>query len=207
MRKKEDLILKLPLYFAIYGLFIFLGITLLAYFGKDNLHIYFNKFHTQNFDLFFKYYTNISINFVLIFLIMYIFLKRTWYEMTLLLVSYGLSSLINTIIKRGFFKDVHRPTYYFEMKNVKLHLVEGVQNQIPYTFPSGHCINAFIFFAVLCVVFKNKWLQIPLAILAILVAISRVYLSKHFVLDAIGGSFLGMFIFILVYYFLQIYKV
>lgn len=203
MRKYNDILRELPWFFGLYFVAVFVGITLLSYFGKENLHLYFNSFHSIFFDVFFKYFTDISVNATLAFLVIYILWKRTWYDFLLLAIPYLSGSLISTFIKKLFFEHVHRPTYFFQLRNIELHLVEGVKNQIPYTFPSGHSLNAFMFFALLCLLFRNKWLQIFFFLMMILVMISRVYLSKHFVLDTIGGSLLGMMIFTFTYYFVQ----
>jgi membrane-associated phospholipid phosphatase len=106
------------------------------------------------------------------------------------------------LIKRTFFIHGHRPTYYFELKKIPLNLVDGVESQIPYTFPSGHTILGVILCFYLCMQTKNRILQILLCSLMGLVAIGRVYLSKHFVLDTIGGSLIGMLFVILGYYFI-----
>jgi membrane-associated phospholipid phosphatase len=202
MNKDKDLIREIPYFLGVYSLFLFAGMTLLAYFGKEELHLYFNQFYCTWSDLFFKYYTDIAIDGTLIFLLVYIFFKRTWFEMALLILPYALGSLLSTIVKKAFFIDVHRPTYYFSFRKIPLHLVEGVKSQIPFTFPSGHALNAFLFFALLSILYKNRTLQILFAFLAILESISRIYLSKHFMLDTIGGSFLGMMVFVFSYYFL-----
>lgn len=203
MHNRNDILRELPWFFGLYFVVVFAGITALAYFGKENLHLYFNNFHTNFFDFFFKYYTDIAVNGTLAFLLIYILWKRTWFYFLLLAIPYLSGSLISTFIKKIFFEHVHRPTYYFQLRNINLHLVEGVKNQIPYTFPSGHSLNAFLFFALLCLLFKHKSLQILFFLMMILVMISRVYLSKHFMLDTIGGSLLGMMIFTFTYYFLQ----
>jgi membrane-associated phospholipid phosphatase len=202
MNQNKDLIREIPYFLGIYSLFLFAGMTLLAYFGKVELHLYFNQFYSSWSDLFFKYYTDIAVNGTLLFLVVYIYLKRTWFEMGLLVLPYVVGSILITIVKKAFFIHVHRPTYYFSFRKIPLHLIEGVKSQIPWTFPSGHTLNGFLFFALLSILYKNRMLQVLFAVLAILEGISRIYLSKHFVLDIIGGSFLGMIVFVFSYYFL-----
>ena len=202
MNQNRDLIREIPFFLGIYSLFLFTIMTLLAYFGKVELHLYFNQFYFSWSDLFFKYYTDIAVNGTLLFLVIYIYLKRTWFEMALLVLPYAVGSLFSIIIKKAFFIHVYRPTYFFSFRKIPLHLVEGVNSQIPYTFPSGHSLNGFIFFALLSILYRNRMLQVLFAVLAILESISRIYLSKHFALDIIGGSFLGMLVFVFSYYFL-----
>jgi len=200
--QKEDLIQRQWPFFLSFFVINFTGLTAMAYFGKDELHLYFNQnFHSPFFDFFFKYYTDVATTYVLIATLLYIIWKLNWRNF-LFLGSIALtSSIISSIIKRNIFLHGHRPTYYFELKNIDLRLVEGVSSQIPYTFPSGHTTLAVILGFYLCLMTKSRILQFIICALMGLVAVGRVYLSKHFVIDTIGGSFLAVFIAILGYYF------
>src|SRR5690606_5370600 len=170
---------------------------------KDNLHLHFNQhFHNLFFDEFFKYYTDVATTYVLIATLLYIIWKKNWRHFVFLGSTALLSSIGSSIIKRSIFVHAHRPTNYFELKNIKLRLIEGVESQIPYTFPSGHTVLAVILCFYLCTQTKNRTLQVIICALMGLVAIGRVYLSKHFVIDTIGGSMLGLFFVILGYYFI-----
>ncbi len=129
--------------------------------------------------------------------------KETYKALFILLSAYGFNLIIGTFVKRYFFIHVHRPTFYFDQKGIDLHLVEGVFSQIPYTFPSGHSADAFLLMLFICIMSKTKWVQVITAFLAILMALSRVYLSKHFIIDTIGGAFLGIFSLMLLFYIFQ----
>ena len=52
----------------------------------------------------------------------------------------------------------------------------------------------------LCTMTKKRWLQFIFALHFPMIAFSRMYLSKHFTIDTIGGATLGFFMFIFVYY-------
>lgn len=201
MEQSKDLIKGQWPFFISFFTINFIGLMAISYFGKDYLHLYFNHhFHYPVFDYFFKYYTDIATTYVLISILIYIILKNNWRNLIFLSWSVLTASLAGLIIRRSFFKDVHRPTYYFELKNIKLNLVEGVESQIPYTFPSGHSILAIILCFYFCTQVKSRLLQFIFCLLMMLVAVGRVYLSKHFVLDTIGGSMIGLFFVILGYY-------
>lgn len=203
MVQEKDLIKWQWPFFLCFFVINFIGLLAIAYYGKDELHLLFNKhFHNRFFDVFFKYYTDLATTYVLIFTLLYIIWKKSWRHFFLLGGTALLSSIASSFVKRVFFTHGHRPTYYFELKNVKLRLIEGVDSQIPYTFPSGHTVLAIILCFYLCMVTKNRVLQFALCIFMGLVAIGRVYLSKHFFIDTIGGSFLGLFFAILGYYFI-----
>lgn len=201
--KREDLIKWQWLFFSCFFMMNFIGIAAISYFGKDELHLYFNDhFHNSFFDLFFRYYTDLATTYALIGVFIFILLKKTWRDFLFLAWSALTANLAGLLIKRSFFIDGHRPTYYFELKNIELNLVDGVESQIPYTFPSGHTILAVILCFYLCMQTKNRLLQLFLCFLMILVAVGRVYLSKHFVIDTLGGSLTGLFFLILGYYFI-----
>ena len=71
------------------------------------------------------------------------------------------------------------------------------------TFPSGHSLTAAIISMTLCLLTKNRWLQLFFALHFPSIAISRIYLSRHFAIDTVGGSFIGFFIFIFMYYIIN----
>lgn len=201
MDQQQDLIKRLWPFFLLFFVINFTGLLAIAYFGKDDLHLYFNtRFHNLIFDEFFKYYTDVATTYVLIATLLFIIWKKSWRHFLFLGVTALFSSFGSSAIKRLVFEHGHRPTYYFELKNITLRLVNGVESQIPYTFPSGHTVLAVILCFYLCMQTQNRILQFTLASLMGLVAIGRVYLSKHFVIDTIGGSFLGLFFAILGYY-------
>lgn len=201
--KQEDLIKSQWLFFISFFLMNFLGVAFIAYFGKDELHLFFNRhFHNSFFDLFFRYYTDLATTYTLIGIAIFIILKKNWRNFIFLAWTVLTGSLAGMLIKRSFYIDVHRPTYYFELKNIDLNLVDGVESQIPYTFPSGHTVLAVILCFYLCLQIKNRFVQAFLCVLMLLVAIGRVYLSKHFVIDTLGGSMVGLFFLIFGYYFI-----
>jgi membrane-associated phospholipid phosphatase len=61
------------------------------------------------------------------------------------------------------------------------------------SFPSGHTLSAFALYGFLAFSSKNKTVSTVLLLaLAVLVAISRVYLLQHFLQDILMGSVLGV---------------
>lgn len=199
---QKDFFLRTYPFLLVFFVFAFFGMGMLAYHGKDTLHLEYNQIHHPWLDWFFKYYTDIGTTGTLLVILWILLKQHSWRMLLHLAVPYFILTVGSTIIKRIFFIHVHRPTYYFDQKKIDLHLVEGVSSQIPFTFPSGHSMNAFLFFLFLCLLFKNKWLQLCFALLACAVAISRVYLSKHFVLDTVAGSFMGVFGLMFCYYWI-----
>ena len=203
MNFNQDIIKKNAIFFSGFFLFAFVGLAFTQYYGRDQLHLLINSYYSPFFDVFFKYLSKLGPILFIISILYYVIKKEKYKVLFLLLSSYLLNFIVITIVKRMFFIHVHRPTFYFSQKGIDLHLVDGVRSQIPFTFPSGHASESFLFMLFICIMTKSKWIQSIAICISILMAFSRVYLSKHFLIDTIGGAFLGVFIMIFMYYFYQ----
>ena len=118
------------------------------------------------------------------------FLKR---RMILVVLSSGiLTFLVTYLFKKILFHGSYRPA--MDVGTDSLHLVEGVKIALWGTFPSGHAITVFAVATVLCLYHRNKRLQYLWISLALIVALSRVYLSMHFLTDIFVGSVFGILI-------------
>ena len=60
-----------------------------------------------------------------------------------------------------------------------------------YSFPSGHSASSFSVVAV-TILRCPLWIIIPVAILATLIAFSRLYLRVHYLTDVVAGVVLGL---------------
>ena len=203
MEYNQDIIRKNYIFFIGLFLYIFVGLATIEFYGRDELHLVFNRRFSLFFDIFFKYFSKIGPLIFIVITLFFIIKNETYKSLLILFSAYGLNFLIGTFVKRNFFKHIHRPTYYFEQKGIDLHLIDGVSSQIPYTFPSGHTAETFLLMLFICMISKSKLVQIIAVILAITMAFSRVYLSKHFLIDTIGGAMLGTFVLTLMYYVFQ----
>ncbi len=197
---KQDVLAKNGPFFIGFFLYLFIGCALLEYFGKVELHLYFNQLHSSFWDFFFKYFTDISIP-LMGAITLYLCIKNYDYKtFSYISTAFLLNSVLIIFVKRVFFIDGHRPMHYFKIRDIPIHLVEGVQEQITYTFPSGHSANAFLFMLFFCMLVRSKAWKFAFFIVALLVAISRIYLSKHFVIDTVAGAALGVFSNLIVFY-------
>ncbi len=94
-----------------------------------------------------------------------------------------------------------RPAYFFESEGRLDEVVfvpEIYVNRGPTSFPSGHSMGAFALWGLLAFWSKRKNRAAFLAILPIGVAVSRVFLVQHFLVDIIFGGLLGL---LLAYFF------
>jgi len=103
----------------------------------------------------------------------------------LLLSWLGVFILI-ALIKLIFFK--RRPERKGD-KSVPTSFVDRIDQS---TFPSFHAANAAMLAILLAFTFKNIYLSIFLAFLAISVMVSRVHLKKHYFLDVSVGAVIGI---------------
>ena len=65
----------------------------------------------------------------------------------------------------------------------------GVRKPTDSSFPSGHTASCFA--AAVVFMFRFKWKGLPALIVALLVALSRIYLCIHYPSDVLGGILIG----------------
>jgi membrane-associated phospholipid phosphatase len=58
-------------------------------------------------------------------------------------------------------------------------------------FPSGHTQNSVVLWGYLGLQVRRRWLWIVIAVLLVLIPLSRVYLGVHFPTDLLGGYLIG----------------
>ena len=95
--------------------------------------------------------------------------------------------IINSILGEGLIKNIiQRPRPFTMINNINL-LIPAPTS---YSFPSGHTSSSFA--CAIVIAYYLKKLLIPSISLAILIAISRLYLQVHYLSDIIGGIILGI---------------
>jgi membrane-associated phospholipid phosphatase len=111
-------------------------------------------------------------------------------------------SVISYLSKSFFAHD--RPFAYFEKLGIagQLNLVEGIKVHSGATsFPSGHTMAGFALFAFMAFCAPNKKTTGALCfLLALIVGLSRIYLTQHFFKDVYLGAFMGVVIAMFWYY-------
>ncbi|WP_020535632.1 phosphatase PAP2 family protein [Lewinella cohaerens] len=167
------------------------------YFGKGQVHLFINHYHSPFFDHFFYWITKLGEPLIACTVIVGLLFFKYRYSLILGL-NIGICALTVSILKAIVINDM-RPFKFFQYFNAPLHFVEGVRLHEYNTFPSGHTTLAFSFFFLLSVFCKKPWLSIVFFVLALLVGYSRMYLSMHFLADVWVGSILGISIAISVY--------
>ena len=178
---------------AISPFIIILIITFpLVLISKETTTLLINGIHNQILDIFFLKTTWLGEGFLLFFTILIALLKKIKW-----VIAFLIGLLIHLIFiqlnKLIFFSDVIRPLAYFQSigKENLIHTIDGLRIFKTTSFPSGHTTGATFAFTFLAFLINNRKISWLLAILAICVAISRVYLIQHFFIDVYFGFLFG----------------
>ena len=102
--------------------------------------------------------------------------------------AYGLTGGVVQVLKKMVF-DQPRPAAWFP--DGVLTFTANYPVHTAHAFPSGHAATAFAMAAVVTVLAPRRWMGAVAVVLAIGVAVSRVYLKVHFLEDVVAASVLG----------------
>ncbi len=100
------------------------------------------------------------------------------------------SGIAVQLLKNFCFYHWLRPAGWPELA-VSLHLVNE-HAAVSHSFPSGHATTAYAAMTTLAYKQTSMIVELICAFIAVLTALSRVYLGVHFLGDIIAGSILGM---------------
>ncbi len=178
--------------FFFYGYLIILiaGSLLLLRYGKAGSFLLLNQYHSTALDYFFIAYTYFGDGlFALLLAVIFYFIVKNQKLAVILLIAYSTTGILAQVIK----PIVHslRPETYFSPQRLSF-FINNIIHSGDNSFPSGHTVTAFAVAAVLAMHTANKWHLFLLLFAAVMVGYSRVYLSQHFVLDVLAGSFIGV---------------
>jgi len=190
---------KYSAFYFPYFLFVVTLVVLIVLNEKANLHLWITSFNSPAADVFFRYYTFVG-DWIPYAVAGGLLFYR--YRMALfILVSQLATGLVSVIIKQTW--NEPRPILYFKenFPDIQLHQVLGEHMHSSHSFPSGHTITAFAFFLALAFFSKRPAIHFLYFVLAVLVGYSRVYLSQHFAIDVLAGSFVGVSVTVLCRYY------
>ncbi|MFC2115790.1 phosphatase PAP2 family protein [Bacteroidota bacterium] len=198
------LIRNYRLSFLFYTLVLFGGLVLVLTIPKLELHLLLNSSHTPFQDTFFKTITWLGDGWIaLIFSSIFLLVRFRYFLM--LILSFSISGLFAQFLKRVVFSDSLRPAEFLEQMP-GIDLVPGVGLYHTLSFPSGHTTTAFAFLLLAGLILKSRAATFMGIVLAWSVALSRVYLSQHFLCDILAGSFLGVISSLFFYWYFQTLK-
>ncbi|MBN2016259.1 phosphatase PAP2 family protein [Candidatus Dojkabacteria bacterium] len=129
---------------------------------------------------------------IIIITIAFLIKYRKFRETVVFVFTSGTTVILNVVLK-----------YLFQRPRPQL---SPIVSEHFYSFPSGHAMNSFVFYAVItflvfsfCKKKVNKFFFFLLSlIIVLLIGFSRVYLGVHYPSDIIGGYLGGLWVFITV---------
>ncbi|MCB0706376.1 MAG: phosphatase PAP2 family protein [Saprospiraceae bacterium] len=192
------------LYFICFLGFALIGGGLLLYMSQGDLIFWASQNRTAFTDYLFIYGTRMGEELVYVLLFVGFLFYRV--RLSLAVAATGLLTMGISFISKSFFLH-DRPALYFKKLDIldQINLVQGVELHTGATsFPSGHTMSAFALFGLLALLLpkeRKNW-SLALFALALLVALSRVYLVQHFLKDIYLGAWMGVFISLLLYFLL-----
>ena len=158
--------------------------------GNSASFLLLNRFHPFLLNNFFIAYTFVGNGlFAICLMAIYFFGMKKKQEALVLLYAFLSSGIIVQIVKNLFHSP--RPKLFFG-NHYPSFFINGIQFYYNNSFPSGHTATAFAIATTVVLLSKNKKIQIPVLLSAVLVAYSRIYLGQHFLLDVLVGSSIGI---------------
>ena len=179
----------------------------LLFFLTDNISIslFFNSHHTPLGNNFFFLISSLGEKFFFIFvgMMMYFIKKKKCIPFGLSFINF---TIIVQVLKRIIFVNSFRPNVILPQlfPHIVIDTIPFLRFHKNFSFPSGHATMIFSLIILLIYAFeiKNIFYQIALVIIAIFVAMSRVYLMQHFFIDVYFGALIGsLTTFITIHYF------
>tara|TARA_B100001175_G_scaffold207388_1_gene176035 strand:- start:35 stop:676 length:642 start_codon:yes stop_codon:yes gene_type:complete len=173
-------------------LFFLIGLAFLAFYSKLDIQRYINSFYNAEANIIFLYLTRLAEGWLTVPLLIFLFFYN-WRNALYIAISYGIASIFVAVLKRFVFSEFKRPHGFRDLlqdENYKWLLNVDMPSNL--SFPSGHTTVAFCIFFGLALIIPNKKIGTALVLLAVLIGFSRTYLSYHFLMDLVAGSFLGV---------------
>ena len=157
-----------------------------------------NQFHSEWWDAFWQFMSDVQVWFPLyLIVIIMLFVHLGWKKALIVTLSFALTIFVTDQIANLIKDSVTRlrPCYDYNMLSGGLHILEKRSGY--FGFFSGHSANAFGFAAVSLIGLRNDRRQrfigygAMIYVWATLIALSRVFVGKHYFGDILVGALIG----------------
>ena len=155
---------------------------------KGNDVLWINGNHNEFSDRFFTFVTYGGDGKIFIPLIIITLFIRFSYALATVSAWIG-HGVLCSLLKKLVFPSLLRPIDTID--DHLLHFVPGVDIHTNFSFPSGHTATAFCFAILSALLVKRRLIFFVMLTFAMIVAYSRIYLLQHFLIDVVGGAFIG----------------
>jgi membrane-associated phospholipid phosphatase len=176
--------------------FLLFGAYLIINYNRGDISLVLNNNHSNELDMFFKYYTNVGDGLFSVLVILLLSFKSIRNSL-IGLSSFLITGLFAQIIKHIFVMP--RPKAFFP-DFASMHQVADINIYSNFSMPSGHTATAFALFFLLALINKKHY-GVNFFLLAFLVGMSRIYLLQHFFVDVYVGSIIGISVTLFFYYY------
>ena len=195
MKKPDWLITRNPAFFTGYFLFTVILSIYCFVFTKPEGFLLINQFHFALMDGPFVLFTNFGNGIFAILLMIFMLVRKKFGWSLQIAVSFLVSGILVQILKHLISSP--RPRLYFGPGAI--HYIHGITETGYGSFPSGHATTIFAVTSLLALYFPGRNTGNFFIIIACLTGFSRIYLSQHFPIDVLAGSFLGMVVSLFTY--------
>jgi len=187
-----------PIFFIGVLLFWLFSAVILLIFSKEEIHLFLNDCHSSFGDAVFPWLSRLGEEGVHVVICLIFLFKKKYRAFFATLIAILLHTTFVQTLKNFIFNNEPRPKMVFGEQ--ALNFVEGIEVHSSMSFPSGHTATAFSAFC-LVILFHRHWLWQVVALLgACSVAMARMYLQQHFLIDVFFGSVIGIFSALVAYY-------
>ena len=177
---------------SVFILFFIIGFVFIITYSKLEIQQYINSFYHPIGNIVFTFLTHLAEGWFTVPLLIFLFIYN-WRKGLYIGFSYATASILVNLLKRLVFSNFKRPHGFKELiQNKQYYWLSDVEMPSNLSFPSGHTTVAFCIFFGLALIIPNKKIGTTLIVLAIFIGFSRTYLSYHFLMDVVAGSFLGV---------------
>lgn len=194
------------LYFTLFGLWLILGGAWLLTHGTGDAVRFWSNHRSSFANVFFTYGTRLGEGIAFLTVILIGVMVR--YRHALVVALSGLTVMGTSFLTKALFAHERPAAYLRRLDQLEqINLVEGVDLHFGATsFPSGHTMAAFTLFTLLALLIPRKRLAAAgLFALAMIVAMSRIYLVQHFMKDVYAGSMIGVLLALMIFLMQQRY--
>lgn len=188
-------------YFSALAMLFILGALPVFFLESKSIVLALNSSHKPWLDLVARIITQFgSLWFYILFLGILFFCGSTIKQVAGAGVSFFGTCILVEILKLIVFPGSPRPIDMIPVH--ELHVIDGFAYDHFSSFPSGHASTIFVAVVVLSFLFMGRtpFFHASILLFAILVAMSRVYLSMHFYHDVYVGAFIGTFCTLAIHY-------
>lgn len=186
-----------PVFFlGVLCFWLFSGFVLLM-FSKEEIHLFLNAHHSSFGDALFPWLSRLGEAIVYVLVCLIFLFKKKYRAFVAALIALLLHTAVVQVFKNFIFPKEPRPKTVFGEE--ALNFVSGIEVHSAMSFPSGHTATAFSVFCLVAL-FHKHWAWQLLALLgACSVAMARMYLQQHFLIDTFFGSMIGVLSALLAY--------